>query len=82
LRDHRTDQIKGIDKELLDLLFSLRTELNTNQPFHIISGYRSPQTNVFLHKISSGVAENSLHLIGKAIDIRTPRIINVLRNAP
>lgn len=72
LRDHRTDQIKSIDKQLLDLLFALRTELNTNQPFHIISGYRSPKTNAFLHANSSGVAENSLHLIGKAIDIRTP----------
>jgi uncharacterized protein YcbK (DUF882 family) len=82
LRDHRTDQIKGIDKELLDLLFSLRTELNTNQPFHIISGYRSPQTNAFLHANSSGVVENSLHLVGKAIDIRTPgRSLSVVRNA-
>jgi uncharacterized protein YcbK (DUF882 family) len=82
LRDHRTDQIKSIDKELLDLLFALRTELNTNQPFHIISGYRSPQTNAFLHRNSSGVVENSLHLVGKAIDIRTPgRSLSVLRNA-
>ncbi|HSF58662.1 MAG TPA: DUF882 domain-containing protein [Candidatus Binatia bacterium] len=82
LRDHRTDQIKSIDQKLLNLLFALRTELNSNQPFHIISGYRSPQTNVFLHTNSSGVAENSLHLIGKAIDIRIPgRPLSVLRNA-
>jgi len=82
LRDHRTDQIKSIDRELLDLLFGLRTELATNQPFHIISGYRSPQTNAFLHANSSGVVENSLHLFGKAIDIRTPgRSLSVLRNA-
>jgi uncharacterized protein YcbK (DUF882 family) len=82
LRDHRTDRIKSIDKELLNLLFALRTELNTNQPFHIISGYRSPQTNAFLHANSSGVVENSLHLIGKAIDIRTPgRSLSLLRQA-
>ena len=82
LRDHRTDQIKSIDRELLDLLFALRTELAINQPFHIISGYRSPQTNAFLHTNSSGVAENSLHLVGKAIDIRTrARSLNLLRNA-
>jgi len=81
LRDHRTDQIKSIDKELLNLLFAFRKELNSNQPFHIISGYRSPQTNAFLHTNSSGVAENSLHLIGKAIDIRIPgRPLSVLRN--
>jgi uncharacterized protein YcbK (DUF882 family) len=82
LRDHRTDQIKSIDQELLNLLFALRTELNTKQPFHIISGYRSPQTNAFLHTTSSGVADNSLHLSGKAIDIRTPgRSLSVLRKA-
>ena len=82
LRDHRTDQIKSIDKQLLDLLFALRTELNTSQPFHIISGYRSPQTNAFLHANSSGVAEKSLHLTGKAIDIRTPkRSLSALRKA-
>lgn len=82
LRDHRTDQIKNIDKQLLDLLFALRTELNTNQPFHIISGYRSPKTNAFLHANSSGVAVGSLHLTGKAIDIRTPgRSLSVLRKA-
>jgi uncharacterized protein YcbK (DUF882 family) len=82
LRDHRTDQIKSIDKQLLDLLFALRTELGTNQPFHIISGYRSPQTNALLHANTSGVAENSLHLTGKAIDIRTPnRPLSALRKA-
>ena len=82
LRDHRTDQIRSIDGELLDLLFALRTELATNQPFHIISGYRSPQTNAFLHANSSGVVENSLHLVGKAIDIRTPgKSLSVLRKA-
>jgi uncharacterized protein YcbK (DUF882 family) len=82
LRDHRTDQIRSIDRELLDLLFALRTELATNQPFHIISGYRSPQTNAFLHSNSSGVVEKSLHLTGKAIDIRTPnRSLSTLRKA-
>ncbi len=41
-------------------------------PFHVISGYRSPQTNAALRATSGGVAENSLHLLGKAIDIRLP----------
>jgi uncharacterized protein YcbK (DUF882 family) len=66
----------------LDLLFALRTELATNQPLHIISGYRSPKTNAFLQANSSGVVENSLHLVGKAIDIRTPgKSLSVLRKA-
>ena len=82
LRDHRTNEVLNIDTRLLDLLFALRNELDTTQPFHIISGYRSPQTNAFLHAHSSGVAENSLHLVGKAIDIRTPgRSLSALRNA-
>jgi uncharacterized protein YcbK (DUF882 family) len=82
LRDHRTNEVLNIDTRLLDLLFALRNELDTSQPFHIISGYRSPQTNAFLHAHSFGVAENSLHLVGKAIDIRTPgRSLTLLRNA-
>ena len=82
LRDHRTNAVLNIDTRLLDLLFALGNKLDTNQPFHIISGYRSPQTNAFLHAHSDGVAENSLHLVGQAIDIRTPgRLLNTLRNA-
>lgn len=82
LRDHRTDEIKDIDARLLDLLFALRSELEISQPFHVISGYRSAETNALLHAQSSGVAENSLHLLGQAIDIRAPgRALPVLRRA-
>jgi uncharacterized protein YcbK (DUF882 family) len=81
LRDHLTNEIKNIDTGLLDLLFAIRTELETQQPFQVISGYRSPQTNAFLRAHSTGVAEHSLHLVGKAIDIRTPgRDLRVLHN--
>jgi uncharacterized protein YcbK (DUF882 family) len=81
LRDHRTDEIQDIDARLLDLLFALRKGLETQEPFHIISGYRSAQTNARLHAQSSGVAENSLHLLGQAIDVRIPgRALPVLRN--
>ncbi len=72
LRDFRTNQIKDIDTGLLDLLFAIRNKLETQQPFHIISGYRSPDTNAFLRAHSTDVAEHSLHLVGQAIDIRTP----------
>jgi uncharacterized protein YcbK (DUF882 family) len=82
LRDHRVNEVLRIDTGLLDLLFALRNELDTHQPFHIISGYRSPQTNAFLHAHSDGVAENSLHTVGKAIDIRTPgKALSMLRQA-
>ncbi len=36
----------------------------------MISGYRSPSTNAALRSRSSGVAEHSLHMQGRAIDIR------------
>lgn len=71
-RDHFTETIKAIDTDLLDLLFSLKEKLNISEPFHIISGYRTPQTNARLRKRSRGVAKNSLHMYGKAVDIRVP----------
>jgi uncharacterized protein YcbK (DUF882 family) len=72
LRDHRTDEIKAIDPYLLDLLFALSRKAGRALPFHVISGYRSPKTNAMLCKRSSQVAKKSLHLQGKAIDIRCP----------
>ena len=82
LRDPRNNQVHDIDPRLLDLLFALRKEIDANQPFHVISGYRSPDTNAFLRAHSSGVAENSLHLVGQAIDIRSPgRALSNLRKA-
>lgn len=72
LRDHRTNEMKDIDPALLDLLFVLDNALDTTQPFHVISGYRSPDTNTFLRAHSGGIAEHSLHLVGQAIDIRVP----------
>lgn len=72
LRDFRTGQIKAIDPRLLDLLVAINRELETSKPFDIISGYRSPQTNAMLHAHSERVAVHSLHIQGKAIDIRVP----------
>ncbi len=74
LRDHRTGEVKEIDVRLLDLLYSLSRRIESDQPFHVISGYRSPQTNALLREHSRGVAKNSLHLLGQAIDIRVPGI--------
>ncbi len=72
LRDHRTGDIHQIDNNLLDLLNTLHHKLDAKQPFQIISGYRSPKTNAVLNKKSNGVAKKSLHMQGKAIDIRLP----------
>ncbi len=56
------------------MLYDLKIELGTNQPFQVISGYRSPKSNAALHKNSKGVATKSLHMQGKAIDIRVDGI--------
>lgn len=72
LRDHRTGDVCTIDKQLLNLLVSVSLKTSTHKPFHVISGYRSPATNAMLRNKSNGVASKSLHLVGKAIDIRLP----------
>jgi len=72
LRDFRNDKVHAIDPKLLDLLTDLRGRLETVAPFQVISGYRSPETNAMLHRASEGVATNSLHIEGRAIDIRVP----------
>jgi uncharacterized protein YcbK (DUF882 family) len=72
LRDFRTDEVRPIDPRLLDLLADLHARLQSQAPFQVISGYRSPQTNAMLASLTDGVAQNSLHLEGKAIDIRVP----------
>ncbi len=72
LRDHRTGDMAQIDRQLMDLLFNLQTSLDRPGEFQIISGYRSPKTNNMLRSKSSGVAKKSLHMQGRAIDIRLP----------
>jgi uncharacterized protein YcbK (DUF882 family) len=72
LRDYRTGSMKEIDTDLLDLLFAIHRKLESTAPFDIISGYRSPETNSLLNITSNGVVKNSLHIHGKAIDIRLP----------
>jgi uncharacterized protein YcbK (DUF882 family) len=83
LRDYRTGDIHPIDIDLLDQLNDIKLMLGlSNRPFHIISGYRSPSTNFKLHHESSGVANNSLHMLGKAIDVRIEGIdTKRIRNA-
>jgi uncharacterized protein YcbK (DUF882 family) len=72
LRDYRTNEIKPIDPELLDLLYALQTRLQMGAPFHVMSGYRSPSTNAMLRLASSRVAKQSLHIEGQAVDISMP----------
>jgi uncharacterized protein YcbK (DUF882 family) len=72
LADFRSGDVHPIDIELLDLLYRLRQTLDSNRPFHVISGYRSPTTNATLLAKGRGIRKNSLHMRGMAIDIRLP----------
>lgn len=70
LRDHRTGDVHPIDPKLLDILYAVQRAYGDNGVFEVISGYRSPQSNAKLFRKSWGVAERSLHMEGKAIDVR------------
>lgn len=74
LRDHRANEAYEMDASLIDLLHTLHQMTGSKAPFHIISGYRSPQTNEKLRKQTNGVAKRSLHMQGKAIDVRLPDV--------
>lgn len=70
LSDFRTGDATAIDPELLNLIYDIRESLGSEGRFEVISAYRSPKTNDMLRSRSGGVAKNSQHLLGKAIDIR------------
>ena len=74
MRDFRTEESYPIDAALLDLLHDLKTTTGHNGTFEVISGYRSPKTNAKLRNKSNGVAKRSLHMQGKAIDLRLPGV--------
>lgn len=83
LRDHYSGEVGVIDPQLLDLLHRVKAELGVKQPFQVISGFRCPATNQTLRSTrGGGVATRSLHMDGKAIDIRIPGVpLGELRDA-
>jgi uncharacterized protein YcbK (DUF882 family) len=82
LRDHRTGEEHPIDPALFDLLHELQRATSTKAPFQVISCYRSPATNAMLCAESGGVARGSMHLQGRAIDVRLADVRSaVLRDA-
>lgn len=82
LRDFRTGDVGRIDAALLDQLARLAAATGSRRPFEVISGYRSMVTNEALRRHSGGVASNSLHTRGQAIDIRLADVpLDTLRAA-
>jgi len=72
LRDHRSGESILISRTLLEDIHTLQQMFKPNQAIEIISGYRSPKTNERLRAMGHNVAKRSLHMQGKAVDIRIP----------
>lgn len=70
MRDWRQNKAKAIDTRTLDIMAASHRVLDTSEPYMLLSGYRTPQTNAYLRSRGSGVARNSLHLKGQAADLR------------
>ncbi|MEO0523469.1 MAG: DUF882 domain-containing protein [Pseudomonadota bacterium] len=70
MRDWRTDQVKSIDLRTIDIMVAAHNLLDVDEPYMLLSGYRSPKTNAMLRSRSRGVAKNSLHMKGQAADLR------------
>jgi uncharacterized protein YcbK (DUF882 family) len=82
MRDWRTDQVKQIDLRTIDIMAASHNLLDVNEPYLLLSGYRSPQTNAMLRSRSRGVAKKSLHMRGQAADLRlASRSVSQMANA-
>jgi uncharacterized protein YcbK (DUF882 family) len=82
LRDYHNNEVHNFDPKLLDQLHDVKLLLGVKTPFHVVSGYRSPSTNANLRKHSRGVAKHSLHMEGRAVDIRMEGVTaKTIRNA-
>ena len=70
MRDWRRNEIKTIDKRTIDIIAASHNLLNTDEPYTLLSGYRSAKTNAMLRRRSRLVARHSLHMTGQAADVR------------
>ena len=70
MRDWRSDHTKSIDMRAIDIMAASSNLMDINEPYLLLSGYRTPQTNAMLRSRSRGVAKNSLHMKGMAADLR------------
>jgi uncharacterized protein YcbK (DUF882 family) len=82
MRDWRTDDVKDMDLRTIDIMAASHNLLDVNEPYMLLSGYRSPKTNAMLRSRSRGVAKNSLHMRGQAADLRlASRSVNQMAKA-
>ncbi|MBL4589630.1 MAG: DUF882 domain-containing protein [Alphaproteobacteria bacterium] len=76
LRDHRTGDVFPIDPRIIDIAAAVHRMSGSKKEFQILSGYRSPKTNNKLRGRSKGVAKQSLHMSGQAMDLKLPDVSN------
>ncbi|SFS55976.1 Uncharacterized conserved protein YcbK, DUF882 family [Sulfitobacter marinus] len=82
MRDWRTNSVKSMDLRTIDIMAASHNLLDVSEPYMLLSGYRSPQTNAMLRSRSRGVAKNSLHMRGQAADLRlASRSVNQMAKA-
>lgn len=74
LRDPINGATTRMDPRLFDLLHTLWVRLGAKRPYQVICGYRSPSTNALMRRKSRGVASNSYHMRGKAVDVCLPGV--------
>lgn len=74
LRDHRANEVCSMDPKLIDILHHIqqRTIGTSAKAVEVVSAYRSPTTNDDMRRYKRGVAKNSFHTVGQAVDIRVP----------
>ncbi|WP_184565752.1 YcbK family protein [Sulfitobacter undariae] len=82
MRDWRTNDVVKIDLRTVDIMAAAHNLLDVDEPYMLLSGYRSPKTNAMLRSRSGGVAKNSLHMRGQAADLRlASRSVNQMAKA-
>jgi uncharacterized protein YcbK (DUF882 family) len=72
MRDHYNNKVHPIDQHLLDIAHVLQSHTGNRGTINLVCGYRSPETNAMMHEASAGVAAHSMHIEGRAMDIRMP----------
>jgi len=74
LRDWRQDQPISMDPRLFDIVWEVHREVGAQEPLHVVSAYRAPETNAMLRRRSRAVAKHSQHMMGKAVDFYLPDV--------
>ena len=70
MRDWRNAKTIDIDTRAIDIWAASHALMEADEPYTMLSGYRSPETNAMLRSRSRSVARNSLHMKGQAADLR------------